>query len=140
MRLHHSFLTSLVVLPLSLVVRKPVTAQVVNVAAGHIDKFAGNYFYRNVANPIDTGVAASTVALQAPDGLAIDSAGNLYIADKSDNLVRKVDTSGIITTVAGTGTAGSLGDGGAATSAQLDQPISVAVDGSGNLYIADSGN
>ena len=134
------FLTSLLAVPLFFIVPKPVTAQVSNVAAGNINVFAGDYYYRNAANPVDTGVPANTVGLQAPDGLAMDSAGNLYITDKSDNLVRKVDTAGNITTVAGTGTAGSLGDGGPATSGQLNQPISVAVDALGNLYIVDDGN
>src|SRR3954471_20057810 len=101
MRLYRSFLASLLVVPLSFILPSPVMAQVTTPAAGKIDKFAGNYFYRNVANPIDTGVAANTVAFQVPDGLAKDSVGNLYIADKSDNLVRKVDhTSGNISTVA----------------------------------------
>src|SRR3954467_14690225 len=91
MRLYRSLLTSLLVVPLSFILPNPVMAQVTTPAAGKIDKFAGNYFYRNPANPIDTGVAANTVSLQAPDGLAVDAAGNIYIADKSDNLVRKVD-------------------------------------------------
>ena len=70
-------------------------------------------------------------------GVAVDGSGNLYIADYDNDRVRKVDASGTITTVAGTGTAGFSGDGGPATSAQLNAPYGVAVDGSGNLYIAD---
>jgi sugar lactone lactonase YvrE len=73
-------------------------------------------------------------------GLAFDSQGNLYISDGDNQRVRKVDTSGIITTVAGTGKCGFSGDGGPATSARLCNPTSVAVDLAGNLYIADYAN
>ena len=78
--------------------------------------------------------------LNQPAGVARDNAGNTYIADASDNRVRKVAPNGVITTVAGTGEPGFSGDGGAAASAQLRNPYGVAVDASGNLYIADSGN
>jgi trimeric autotransporter adhesin len=73
-------------------------------------------------------------------GLAADDSGNLYISDGENCVIRKVDTSGTITTVAGNGTCGYLGDGQKATSAELEYPEGVAVDGSGNLYIADNGN
>lgn len=80
-------------------------------------------------------------------GVAVDSAGNLYIADpgainspEGGDRIRKVDTKGIITTVAGNGTGGYSGDGGPATSAQLYDPRDVAVDSDGNFYIADSLN
>lgn len=72
--------------------------------------------------------------------LAVDSQGSLYIADASNHRVRKVDRDGIVTTVAGTGTAGYSGDGGAATEARLNTPTGVAVSPSGNLYIADLNN
>src|SRR6266446_7058503 len=78
--------------------------------------------------------------LNNPFGVTVDGAGNLYIADWLNNLVRKVDTSGVITTVAGTGARDNWGDFGAATSAALNGPDSVAVDGAGNIYIADSAN
>jgi hypothetical protein len=74
------------------------------------------------------------------DGLSIDALGNMYIADCWNERIRKVDANGIITTVAGTGTAGYLGDGGPASNAELDYPSGVAVDAAGNLYIADGGN
>ena len=86
------------------------------------------------------GSAATSAKLYHPCGVALDSAGNLYIADTANHVVRKVATGGTITTVAGSGTAGFAGDGAAATSAQLNTPIGLAVDAAGNLYIADSGN
>ena len=70
----------------------------------------------------------------------MDATGNLFIADAGNQRIRKVGTNGIITTVAGNGTYGFSGDGGAATNAQLDNPAGVAVDAAGNLFIADSGN
>jgi sugar lactone lactonase YvrE len=86
------------------------------------------------------GGPATSAQLRYPLGVAVDKDGNLFIADSHNNRIRKVDTAGIITTVAGNGTSGFSGDGGAATSAQLDYPTAVAVDGSGNLFIADSNN
>jgi len=87
------------------------------------------------------GGDATLANLNGPFGIARDSDGNLYIADTYNNAIRKVDTNGIITTVAGTlGSSGSNGDGGDATSAQLDSPSGVAVDNNGNVYIADTSN
>ena len=88
----------------------------------------------------DSGPATSA-ELNGPYGLAIDNAGNLYIADPANNRVRKVALgTGIISTFAGNGTAGYSGDNGPATSAELKVPVGVALDGAGNLYIADEGN
>ncbi len=87
----------------------------------------------------DNGPATSA-QLSSPRGVAVDSAGNLYIADTSNNRIRKVDTAGMITTVVGDGTKGSSGDGGAATSAKLDAPYGVAVDSDNNIYIAEYNN
>ena len=86
----------------------------------------------------DNGPATSA-QLYLPFGVAVDAAGNLYIADSADNRIRKV-SNGIITTVAGNGTFGFSGDNGAATAAQLSNPVGVAVDSAGNLYIADTAN
>jgi uncharacterized protein (TIGR03437 family) len=86
------------------------------------------------------GGLATAATLNNPRGLAVDAAGNVYIADVNNAVVRKIATTGVITTVAGTGVAGYSGDGGAAGTAQLNGPQAVAVDASGNLLIADTQN
>jgi len=84
------------------------------------------------------GAAATGAALWSPAGLALDSAGNLYIADFGNATVRKLAASGgNISTVAGTGVWGNTGDGGAATKATLAAPMSLAVDSAGNIFIGD---
>lgn len=85
-------------------------------------------------------VQATAASLAAPAQIAYDAAGNLYIADLNNHVIRKVDLAGIVTTVAGTGEQGFAGDGGPATGAQLDSPAGVAVDAAGNIYIADTHN
>ncbi len=87
----------------------------------------------------DGGLAIGA-KLNAPYGVALDAAGNLYIADSGNNRVRAVNTSGNINTFAGNGTPAYLGDGGAATSAELYSPLGVACDPAGNVYIADARN
>jgi len=86
----------------------------------------------------DNGPATSAT-LDTPTGIAVDANGNIFIADSHNNRIREV-SSGTITTIAGTGTAGFSGDNGAATSAQLALPSAVAVDSTGNIYIADTNN
>ncbi|HWD20016.1 MAG TPA: hypothetical protein VHB20_12130 [Verrucomicrobiae bacterium] len=86
------------------------------------------------------GGPATNAALNYPLGVVVDGSGNLFIADSQNNLVRKVETNGVITTVAGNGAPGYWGDGGLAQHASLQIPTGVAVDGAGNLYIADNYN
>ena len=86
------------------------------------------------------GGPARNAALYSPFGIALDIAGNLYIADTNNQRLRKVDLAGIITTVAGSNTSGYSGDAGPATNAQLNSPFGVRADTAGNLFIADSGN
>jgi len=86
------------------------------------------------------GNKAIYAMLNAPAGVAVDRSGNIFIADGGNNRIRKVDTNGIITTVAGTGAAGYSGDGQKAVNAELNTPESVRVDAAGNLYFADVGN
>jgi Chitobiase/beta-hexosaminidase C-terminal domain/FG-GAP-like repeat/Bacterial Ig-like domain (group 3)/NHL repeat len=86
------------------------------------------------------GGAATSAELNDPSGIALDSAGDLYIADTANNVVRRIAAgTGDITTVAGNGTAGESGDNGPATSAEMQGPAAVTLDSAGNLYISDSG-
>lgn len=86
------------------------------------------------------GSPAVRARLDNPTGLAVGPKGNLYIADTENHRIRRIDRSGTISTVAGTGVQGYGGDGGQATAAQLDQPSDVALDSSGNVYVADTRN
>ena len=105
------------------------------VANGVVTTIAGNGYFSFSG---DNGPAANAQFYQ-PGGVAIDSAGRMYIADTQNNRVRMI-ANGVITTVAGTGSLGFSGDNGPATSAQLATPVAVAVDPAGNLYIADINN
>jgi len=111
------------------VVRKVNTLGIITTVAGN-----GSWGYSG------DGGSATNARLTECTGMTFDNLGNLYIADAGNNVVRKVDTAGIITTVAGNDTAGYSGDGSAATAAKLDSPVSVATDNNGNLYISDFGN
>lgn len=102
-------------------------------AAGTITTVAGN----GTAGYSGDGGPGTSAELYSPAGLAVDSVGNLYIADPTEHVVRKLAPDGTITTAAGNGTAGDSGDGGPATSARLAFPNDVAMDAAGNLYIAD---
>jgi hypothetical protein len=88
----------------------------------------------------DGGPATEARLGQVYGRLAIDAAGNLYIPDTPNNRIRKVDTNGIITTIAGTGTPGFSGDGGPARKAELNGPTNVSMDGRGNIYVSDTEN
>ena len=86
------------------------------------------------------GGPATAAVLNDPQGVAVDAHGDLFVADTYDNLVREVTPAGIITTVAGNGAAGYSGDGGTAITAELNGPTALALDSSGDLFIADTGN
>lgn len=103
---------------------------------GTITTIAGN----GAVGRSGDGQLATNAELNYPEAVAFDPAGNYYIADEGANVVRKVSTSGIITTAVGTGVAGYTGDGGPAASATLDGPVGVQVDASGNVYISDQIN
>ncbi len=139
----------------------PATAAKLSLPSGVVLDNAANIFFDDTGNhrvrKVNATQAITTVAgtgtsgysgdgcpavsakLSFPAGIAVTSAGVLYIADTGNNRVRKI-AGGIITTVAGNGQAGYSGDGGQATSAKLDTPTGLAVDSSGNLYIADTDN
>lgn len=111
------------------VIRKIASDNTISTVAGN-----GSFSYSGDGGP------ATDAALSYVQGVATDSAGNLYIVDAGNQRIRKVDTSGIISTVVGTGVPGFSGDGGLATAAQLRDPARIAVDRAGNLYITDAGN
>ena len=103
----------------------------------HDHTVAGN----GVCGYAGNGGPATSAELDVPTGIAVDSAGDLFIADSGNDCIREVNgTTGVITTVAGSGTYGYSGDGSAATSAELNSPEGVAVDNAGDLFIADTGN
>jgi len=107
------------------------------VASGQtINTFAGN----GTAGYSGDGGPAIKAEINRVVGLATDAAGNIYLADQNNNVVRKVDTNGVITTFAGTGAAGYAGDGGPAAQAQLNAPLGVCVAPSGAIYVNDYGN
>jgi sugar lactone lactonase YvrE len=102
---------------------------IITVAGNGTNRFSGD------------GGAATNASIHLPANVTVDESGNLFISDYGNSRIRKVNTNGIITTVAGGGTGGgSIGDGGAATNAVLNLPEDVAVDASGNFFIADSFN
>jgi sugar lactone lactonase YvrE len=86
------------------------------------------------------GGPAIAASLSSPSGVAIDKRGNVYIADSGNHCIRMVTAAGIISTIAGTGEAGFSGDGASSTAARLNTPTGIALDASGNLYVADAGN
>lgn len=140
----------------------PATAALISVPAEITFDSAGNMFFADSGNnrirKVDVNGIVTTVAgngltgfsgdgglatsakIYQPRKVAFDRAGNMYIADTSNNRVRKVNTSGIISTVAGIGNIGFTGDGGPATAAKIGAPRSLAFDKDGNLLIVDSYN
>jgi hypothetical protein len=103
---------------------------------GIINTIAGT----NSAGFSGDGGLAINAELDSSSGVAVDSSGNVFIADEGNNRIRKVDVTGTITTLAGNGSASYSGDGGPATNASLNRPYGVAVDSSGNVFIVDEGN
>jgi ASPM-SPD-2-Hydin domain-containing protein/centrosomal CEP192-like protein/NHL repeat-containing protein len=116
------------------VIRKVDTSGIITTFAGHFDNNFGGFS--------GDGGPATSASLSSPQGVATDSSNNVYIADTDNNVIRIVNTSGVINTFAGNfnGGRGSTGDGGPATSALLNTPRQVATDLAGNLFIADSFN
>ena len=107
--------------------------------------FSFNYYSQTITTVAGTGVAgfsgdggaATSAQFNAPFHVTFDAIGNMYVVEESGHRVRKITPGGIITTIAGNGTAGFSGDGGLATSAQLNTPTGIAVDPAGNVYIGD---
>ncbi len=106
------------------------------IASSNISTVAGN----GVLSYSGDDGPATQAQFNVPSAVAVDSSGNVYVADTANNVVRQVASTGVISTFAGTGSLGFSGDGGAANKAQLNAPQGVAVDASGNVYIADTGN
>lgn len=106
-----------------------------DITTGHMAPVGGlgSFGHRGDGGP----ATYAQIDIEPGTGLAFDVAGALYFADSGNNRIRKIDTAGVISTVAGTGVQGFSGDGGLATAAALNEPTGVAVDGAGNLYIAD---
>jgi sugar lactone lactonase YvrE len=110
-------------------IRKVNTAGIISTVAG-----------TGTAGYSGNGGQATAAKLNSPSGVAVDTLGNFFIADASNNRVRKVNTAGIITSIAGTGTGNYSGDGGAATAAELYEPFDLEFDAVGNLYIVENIN
>ncbi len=104
--------------------------------SGIISTYAGN----GTGGYNGDNIAATNAELFNPQGVALDASGNLYISDEGNERIRMVNTSGIITTIAGNGVAGYSGDGGQATAAEVYDPNGVAVDAAGNIYLDDEVN
>lgn len=113
----------------------PITVQGVTIAPGTIQTVAGN----GTAGYNSDNIPATSAELNLPSSVVVNSAGNIFIADEDNYRIREV-SAGVITTIAGTGTSGYAGDNGPATSAEINLVTSLALDSSGNIYLADSGN
>jgi uncharacterized protein (TIGR03437 family) len=112
------------------------------ISGGQVNTYVGDGtegYSGDQGQPSSTG-AATSAEIGPPGGMCIDGQGQLYLADASNHVIRKISPKGIIVTIAGEGSAGYTGDGGVATSAQLHTPLDVAVDAAANVYIADSDN
>jgi sugar lactone lactonase YvrE len=105
-------------------------------SSGYISTIAGN---RTFGYSGDGGLAVDA-QLNYPYGIAFDTVGNLYVVDNGNNVIRKIDTSGYISTVVGNGTSGYSGDGGLAINATINNPKGINFDSFGNMFLADSNN
>jgi hypothetical protein len=112
----------------------------VTVSNGEINTVAGGSYCVGAGAACGDGGPATSAGISQVFSLALDGSGNVYIADAYNYEIREFSVGGNITTVAGNGTCGYSGDGGAATSAELAGPMAVAVDSPGNIFIADTGN
>ncbi len=118
------------------VIRKVNTAGIISTVAGN--GFGAGTSYGGYSG--DGGQATAAKLNNPIGGVAFDAVGNMYIADYRNNVIRMVNTAGIITTIAGNGTASYSGDGGSPIAAELNYPSGVAIDANGNLYISDGDN
>jgi uncharacterized protein (TIGR03437 family) len=122
------------------------TARVRKISSGILSTIAGNGNFGYAGDGGQAINAALSLGTGGLSGLAVDSSGSVYFADSSNNVIRKINTAGIISTYAGNGTGantgfgGFAGDNGPATGAQLDSPTDIAIDSNGNLYICDTAN
>jgi uncharacterized protein (TIGR03437 family) len=131
--------------PIGLATDSSGSVYIADSANNRIRKVSSGGTITTIAGSVKAGFSgdggpAIAASLQNPQGIALDMAGNLYIADTANQAIRRVNPQGIITTVAGNGQQGSSGDGGPAIAAELSAPCAVTVDVSGNLYIVDGGN
>ncbi len=108
----------------------------VSAATGVISTVAGT----GTSGYTGDGGLATAARLNGPESVTVSASGDLYVADRGNNVIRRFAVGGTISTIAGTGTAGYSGDGGAATAARLNGPAGIAVDPSGVIYIADTSN
>ena len=108
----------------------------INLSAQTISTIAGN----GTSTSNGDGGAATMAGINNPASVALDANGNIYIADYSGSRIRKINTSGIISTIAGTGTPGFSGDGSLAVNAQVKNPSTIVLDASGNIFFTDDGN
>jgi secreted PhoX family phosphatase len=124
------------------VIRKVDTNGIITTVAGvgPSDTFVKGQWVPGIQSKGGDGGPATQGVLESPWGITFDAHGNLYIADRDHDVIRKVDTSGIITTVVGTGVRGFSGDGGPATKAKLDKPLGVVFDAAGSMFVADENN
>jgi hypothetical protein len=109
-----------------------LTSTQTNTPVINVTTFAGS------GSPGSTNGTGTAASFYSPEGVAVDTTGNVYVADTYNNLIRKITSSGVVSTLAGSGSAGSAN--GTGTAASFSNPIGVAVDTSGNVYVADTNN